>query len=49
MQELPIDDPGHMAAADRQLQDWEDFIVGKKLTNDTSDENASQAAGSNRF
>lgn len=36
MQELPVEDPGHMASADRQLHDWEDYITGKRLTDDTS-------------
>ncbi|SPO04084.1 uncharacterized protein DNG_06767 [Cephalotrichum gorgonifer] len=36
MEELPVEDPGHMASAERQLRDWEGFITGKKLTDDTS-------------
>lgn len=38
MEELPVEDPAHMATADRQLHDWDDFIRGKKLTDDESGE-----------
>lgn len=38
MEELPVEDPAHMATAERQLHDWENFIRGKKLTDDTSGE-----------
>lgn len=36
MEELPVEDPAHMATAERQLHDWESYIVGKKLTDDSS-------------
>lgn len=36
MEELPVEDPGHMASANRQLHDWERFIMGKRLTDETS-------------
>ena len=42
MEELPVDDPGHMASAERQLRDWEQFILGKILTNDISSEEVCQ-------
>lgn len=35
MEELPVEDL-HMATAERQLHDWERFIMGKKLTDDMS-------------
>lgn len=36
MEELPVEDPAHMASADRQLHDWENYIMGKRLTDETS-------------
>ena len=38
MEELPVEDPAHMATAERQLHDWENFVRGKKLTDETSGE-----------
>ena len=38
MEELPVEHPAHMATAERQLHDWEEYITGKKLTNETSGE-----------
>lgn len=38
MEELPVEDPAHMATAERQLHDWSDFIRGKKLTDEESGE-----------